>query len=205
MHISDNLAELNFRRYQDFSLPFRTDNAKQALLCFNGDVYQSFELDSYEEAEFEYAQAHLRILSGLYGLLRPLDLIQPYRLEMGTRLATDHGSTLYEFWGDRLTQALKAELHTFKQPVLINLASNEYFKSLQPNQLEATVITPKFKDYRNGKLKTLGLFAKKARGAMVDYAIKEKCQSPEDLKAFEGMGYQYDESLSSETEWVFTR
>lgn len=205
MGISPQLATLNHERFQQFSLPFGPENAKQALLCFHGDVYQQFQLEAYGEAEFAYAQAHLRILSGLYGLLRPLDLIQPYRLEMGTRLANARGKDLYAFWGDRLTRALAAELAALDQPALINLASHEYFKSLQARDLGAPVITPVFKDYRNGQLKSIFLYAKQARGAMCDFAIREQLRQPEDLKAFTGMGYRFEAERSTDTEWLFTR
>lgn len=204
MHLSANLSELNFQRYQDFNFPFTPENAKQALLCFNGDVYQSFELDQYGAEEFTYAQAHLRILSGLYGLLRPLDLIQPYRLEMGTRMANARGRNLYAFWGDRITQAVNSLLQA-SDGILINLASNEYFKSVQLKQLEGRVITPVFKDARNGGYKTLFLYAKQARGAMCDFAIKEKITDAEGLKDFGGMGYAYNAALSEGDTWVFTR
>lgn len=205
MDISPKLSELNYERYQQFHLPFSPDNAKQALLCFNGDVYLSFELDSYSDQEFDYAQQHLRILSGLYGLLKPLDLIQAYRLEMGTKMKTRRGKNLYDFWGSRITKALNQDLAEQETDVLVNLASKEYFKSIKPKELKAKVITPTFKDDRNGTLKTIFLFAKQARGAMCDYAIKEKVTDIEQLKEFNGMGYSFHEALSSETEWVFTR
>ena len=205
MHISDQLAGLNYERYQTFAPPFSPENAKQAILCFNGDVYQSIEVEAYTDQEFDYAQHHLRILSGLYGLLKPLDLIQPYRLEMGTKLETRRGKDLYEFWGDRITKALNDDLAAVGSGVLINLASNEYFKSVRPAKLKAEVITPIFKDNKNGTLKVLSLFAKQARGAMVDYAIKEKVSHPDQLKDFRGMNYAFREDLSSAQEWVFVR
>lgn len=204
MHLSENLASLNHDRYQSFSFPFTPENAKQALLCFNGDVYQSFELDQYGAEEFAYAQEHLRILSGLYGLLRPLDLIQPYRLEMGTKMKNARGKNLYEFWGDRINQGVNTLLAEHNG-MLINLASNEYFKSVQPKKLEGRVITPVFKDAKNGQYKTLFLYAKQARGAMCDFAIKEKITDPEGLKDFAGMGYSFNETLTEGDTWVFTR
>ncbi len=205
MGISDQLAELNHARYQAFSPPFSRENAKQAILSFHGDVYQSMEVGEYGEEEFQYAQRHLRILSGLYGMLRPLDLIQPYRLEMGTRLPTIKGKDLYEFWGESIAQAIQREIDQFDQPVLVNLASSEYFRSVQRVGLQATILTPSFKEERNGTLKTISLFAKQARGAMVDYAIKEKITEPMALRDFQGMGYAFQEALSTDTEWVFAR
>ncbi|MEM7368496.1 MAG: peroxide stress protein YaaA [Bacteroidota bacterium] len=205
MDISPKLSELNYERYQQFHLPFSPENAKQALLCFNGDVYLSFDLDSYTDIEFDFAQQHLRILSGLYGLLKPLDLIQAYRLEMGTKMKTRRGKDLYAFWGNRITKALNQQLEEQGTDILVNLASKEYFKSIKPKELKARVITPSFKDNRNGALKTIFLFAKQARGAMCDFAIKEKVTELEHLKQFNGMGYSFHETLSTETEWVFTR
>ena len=205
MDISPNLASLNYERYQSFSTPFTPENAKQALLSFKGDVYLSFDLENYSEGEFDFAQKHLRILSGLYGLLKPLDLIQPYRLEMGTKLKNRRGKNLYEFWGNRITKALNQDLEELGTDVLVNLASNEYFKSVKPKDLKARVITPSFKDDRNGQFKTIFLFAKQARGAMCDFAIQEKINNPEDLKNFNGMGYVFNENLSKGDNWVFTR
>jgi uncharacterized protein len=205
MSVSPKLARLNYERYQAFSTPFDPSNAKQALLTFNGDVYTGFDLESYGEEEFEYAQAHLRILSGLYGLLRPLDLIQPYRLEMGTKLSNARGKDLYAFWGDPITQALNQALAQSDAPVLVNLASNEYFKSVQRQGIEGRIITPVFKDIREGLAKTIALFAKQARGEMCDYVIQAKVRDPEALKDFTRMGYHYDESRSTDNEWVFVR
>ncbi|MEO0896540.1 MAG: peroxide stress protein YaaA [Bacteroidota bacterium] len=205
MHISDNLANLNYERYQSYEAPFSAANAKQALFSFKGEVYLSFELEQYGEEEFAYAQDNLRILSGLYGLLKPLDLMQPYRLEMGTKMKTRRGKNLYEFWGSRITKLLKDDLKERGTDTLINLASNEYFKSIKPKELNANIITPVFKEERDGKFKAIFLYAKQARGLMCDFAIKEKVQNPEDLKDFQGMGYQFNESLSSDNEWVFSR
>ncbi|MEO0468898.1 MAG: peroxide stress protein YaaA [Bacteroidota bacterium] len=205
MHISDNLAALNHERYQSYHTPFHTQNAKQALFTFKGDVYLSFDLEEYTDDEFSFAQRHLRILSGLYGLLKPLDLIQPYRLEMGTSLKNRRGKDLYAFWGDRIAKGLNEALQSAGDETLINLASNEYFKSANRKSLKANVITPVFKDEKNGKLKVISFFAKKARGAMCDFAIKEKITKAEALKDFKGLGYQYDTVLSSKQEWVFTR
>jgi cytoplasmic iron level regulating protein YaaA (DUF328/UPF0246 family) len=205
MKVSEKLAALNYERFQSFSTPFQPDNAKQALLSFKGDVYLGFELDQYEKEDFDFAQDHLRILSGLYGLLRPLDLIQPYRLEMGTRLQNERGKDLYAFWGERITQALNQEFASADVPVLVNLASNEYFKSVQPKKLEGKVITPAFKEVREGKLRTIAIFAKKARGMMSNFAIRHRITDPEDLKHFREEGYTFQPEHSSESEWVFTR
>ncbi|MEM6807441.1 MAG: peroxide stress protein YaaA [Bacteroidota bacterium] len=205
MDISPALSELNYDRYQNYHTPFTPENAKQALLSFKGEVYLNMEVDSYGDAEFEYAQKHLRILSGLYGLLKPLDLIQPYRLEMGTRLKIRRKNNLYEFWGEKITDSVNEALEASGSEVLINLASNEYFKSVKPKTLNARVITPVFKDNKNGQLKTLFLYAKQARGQMSDFAIKEKITNPEDLKEFTGMGYGFHQELSTEDTWVFTR
>ena len=205
MSISPQLAALNYERYQNFTTPFTPENAKQALLAFKGDVYLSFDLESYSEGEFDFAQKHLRILSGLYGLLKPLDLIQPYRLEMGTKLSNRRGKNLYDFWGDRITKAINQHLEELNSDVLVNLASNEYFKSVKPAKLNARVITPGFKDDRNGQFKTIFLYAKQARGAMADFAIRNKINTPEGLKTFDGMGYVFNKSLSKGDDWVFTR
>lgn len=205
MHISPQLSSLNYDRYQQFQPPFTLENAKQALMTFKGDVYLSFDLEQYQEDDFEFAQHHLRILSGLYGLLKPLDLIQPYRLEMGTRLQNVRGKNLYEFWGDIIHNAVQQALDESGDDTLVNLASNEYFKSVKSKNLNGRVITPQFKDDKNGKLKTLFLYAKQARGAMCDFAIRERLTSAEDLKQFNGMGYRYEENLSDENTWVFIR
>ncbi len=205
MNISPKLASLNYQRYQSFSPRFTPENAKQALFTFKGDVYTGFELNTYAEPEFRFAQQHLRILSGLYGLLKPLDLIQPYRLEMGTKLATNRGKNLYEFWGSRVTEALGKALLEAKSDILINLASKEYSQVLQLPDLNASVITPVFKDFRNGKAKVISFFAKQARGCMCDFVIKEKITDPEAIKSFTGMGYAYNPALSEAKTWVFTR
>lgn len=205
MDLSAALAQLNYERYQQFARPFTPENAKQALLAFKGDVYQRFPLDQYQPADFDFAQARLRILSGLYGLLRPLDLIQPYRLEMGTNLPNVRGRNLYEFWGERITEALNADLQALGTAWLINLASEEYFKSVRPARLRAQVITPVFKEERGGKLQSIFLYAKQARGAMADFAIRNRLSEPEALKSFDGMGYRFLASASDEHNWVFAR
>lgn len=205
MGISDKLGLLNFDRYRDWQRPFTADNAKQAILAFKGDVYTGLEAETFTAGDFTFAQKHLRILSGLYGLLRPLDLIQPYRLEMGTRLATDRGANLYEFWGDTITRAINEQLPSRGERVLVNLASNEYFKAVKPKVLEAQVITPVFKDWKNGQYKIISFFAKKARGMMSAYIIKNRLTDAEQIKCFDTAGYGYQPDLSNEREWVFTR
>jgi cytoplasmic iron level regulating protein YaaA (DUF328/UPF0246 family) len=205
MDISEKLATLNVQRYKDFSLPFTRDNAKQALLMFKGDVYEGMDVAHYGKADFAFAQKHLRILSGLYGLLRPLDLMQPYRLEMGTRLASKRGKDLYQFWGARITDAINAAAAGHAHPVLINLASEEYFKAVQPGALAMPVINVIFKENQKGKLKIIGLFAKRARGLMADYIIKKRIENPKDIKKFSAEGYQFQPSLSNASDWVFTR
>ncbi|MDX1974093.1 MAG: peroxide stress protein YaaA [Rickettsiales bacterium] len=205
MDISDKLAALNVQRYQDFSTPFTTKNARQAILAFKGDVYEGIEVERYKQADFDFAQKHLRILSGLYGLLKPLDLMQPYRLEMGTRLPTKRGKDLYQFWGASLTDRLNAELKGEKQPLLVNLASEEYFKAVQPKLLQAPLLHITFKESQKGKLKVVGLFAKKARGLMANYIIRQRITHPTALQQFDESGYQFEKSHSSDHEWVFIR
>ncbi|WP_111496530.1 MULTISPECIES: peroxide stress protein YaaA [Marinobacter] len=204
MGISEKLGELNAQRYQDWHTPFTPDNARPAVLAFNGDVYTGLDAPSFSDADFEFAQDHLRILSGLYGILRPLDLMQPYRLEMGTRFENTRGKDLYAFWGNKLTMALNDELADEGQ-VLINLASNEYFKSVKKKELDARVITPQFKDWKNGQYKMISFYAKKARGLMCAYAIKNRINSAEDLKKFDVAGYYFSEEQSSGDNWVFLR
>ncbi len=201
MSISDKLAILNVERFNSFEFPFTQDNAKPAVLTFNGDVYTGLDAESLSEDDLTFAQQHLRILSGLYGVLRPLDLMQAYRLEMGTRLDNPKGKNLYEFWGDKVTEQLNAE----QQPIMVNLASNEYFKVVSKKLLSAPVITPVFKDTKNGNLKVISFFAKKARGLMARYIIENRITDVEQLKQFDVAGYAFDATLSSATEWVFTR
>ncbi len=203
MKLSIKLADLNMQRYQSWHTPFTTDNAKQALFSFAGDVYQGLDAASLNAADIDFAQQHLRILSGLYGLLRPLDLMQPYRLEMGTKLANFKGSNLYDFWGDKLTQQLNQELNS--TDTLINLASNEYFKAIKPKVLNASIITPTFKENKGGTYKVVGIYAKKARGLMSRFIIQHRITQVEDLKNFAVDGYSYNPSLSTSDNWVFSR
>jgi uncharacterized protein len=205
MSISDKLGVLNYDRYQQWATPFTEDNAKQAMLAFNGDVYTGLNATSFKADEYKFAQKHLRILSGLYGLLRPLDLMQPYRLEMGTKFANQRGKDLYQFWGETITEALNKQLKTVKSETLINLASNEYFKSVKAKSLNAEIITPVFKDWKGDKYKIISFYAKKARGLMAAYIIKNKLTDAEQIKGFDSEGYSFNEAMSTSKEWVFTR
>ncbi len=205
MGVSDKLATLNFDRYQAWQLPFTAKNARQAVYAFNGDVYAGLRAYSMSEADMAFAQEHLRILSGLYGLLRPLDRIQAYRLEMGTQLRTQAGKDLYAYWGDRITQQLNKQIKKSGSQVLVNLASNEYFKVIKPNLLGAEVIHPVFKDLKQGEYKIISFFAKKARGRMSAYIIKNQIKDASEIKGFDWDGYRYNPSLSQGSKWVFTR
>ncbi|MBA6303874.1 peroxide stress protein YaaA [Colwellia sp. MB02u-14] len=205
MSISDKLAGLNAARFGEWSMPFTVDNARQAVLAFNGDVYTGLDAKTFSADDFDFAQKHMRILSGLYGLLKPLDLMQAYRLEMGTRLANERGSNLYQFWGDIITDSVNQALEEQGDNVLINLASNEYFKSVKKKNLKGEIITPAFKDWKNGQFKMISFFAKKARGLMARYIIEHRLTDVEQLKAFDVAGYQYSEDLSQGNDWVFTR
>ena len=204
MGISEKLALLNYQRYRQWKTPFTPDNAKQALLAFRGDVYEGMSAQTFSASDLGFAQEHLRILSGLYGVLRPLDLIQAYRLEMGTKLKTARGNNLYQFWGDRITESLNSALRQ-QGGLLINLASNEYFKYVLSNKLDARVITPEFKDAKANQYKVIGFYAKKARGLMSAFIIKNRLHDAEEIKAFDERGYSYNEGLSSPDKWVFTR
>lgn len=205
MHISPKLAADNHQRFKDWHTPFTADNATAALLTFRGDVYVEMDANAFSDEDIDFAQQHLRILSGLYGVLRPLDLMQPYRLEMGTRLTNERGKNLYEFWGDRITEQLNADLAAQGDDILINLASNEYFKSVRPKQFSGRIITPTFKENRDGKWKVIGTIAKKLRGLMAAHIIQNRLTDPEALKTFVQRGYSYNAELSNDSEWVFTR
>lgn len=205
MHISEKLADLNFQRYKAWSPPFSDDNARAALLAFKGDVYTGFDLSTYSQDDFRYAQKHLAILSGLYGLLRPLDLMQPYRLEMGTSLKTTRGKNLYEFWGDTLTKGVNRSLKASGSDVLVNLASKEYFQAVDPDRVQGDIITPQFKDLKNGVYKFMSFYGKKARGMMADFIVRERIEEAAGLKKFKTAGYRYNAKLSSGNDWVFTR
>jgi len=203
MDISDKLADLNWQRNQDWKTPFTPENARPAVFAFDGDVYTGLDAYSIPTEKLENLQDNLRILSGMYGLLKPLDLMQAYRLEMGTKLPIGESKNLYEFWKPIITKALNKELH--KGELFINLASNEYFSAVDAKQLKVPVITPEFKDYKNGKLKIISFFAKKARGLMVRYIIDTNAKTIEDLKGFNYEGYQFDTNLSKGNHLVFTR
>ena len=205
MKVSEKLAVLNVDRYRNWKMRPDSTNAKQALMAFKGDVFEAMNIDTCTIDEFDFAQQHLRILSGLYGILRPLDLIQAYRLEMATRLSTPGGKNLYEFWGNRIQQSLNALLKKEKSGVLINLASLEYFKTVKAHQLKATVITPIFKERRNSAYRVVAIYAKKARGRICDFIIRNRIDRPEDLKSFNLDGYGFRAKLSNSTQWVFTR
>ncbi len=205
MNISDKLAELNLNRYSEFPLPLTIDNSKQSVLLFKGDVYEGLQAGSFFTDELEYAQNHLRILSGLYGVLKPLDLIYPYRLEMGTKLKIRRANDLYQFWGNRITQAINDSLPASDSKILVNLASKEYSHSVDLKQIKAQIVTPSFKEERNGKFKLISFFAKKARGLMTQYIIKEQVSSVPELNEFNLEGYQFNEILSHEGNPVFTR
>ncbi len=205
MGVSAKIAELNHHRYREWRQPFTTSNAKQALWAFRGDVYTGLEADSFDRKDLEFAQKHLRILSGLYGVLRPLDLIQAYRLEMGTRFATRRGDNLYQYWGDRIINRLNRDLKRMRSPALVNLASQEYFKSVRAGNLGARVITPVFKERKNGTYKIISFVAKRARGTMSRYIVKHRISDPADIKEFSEGGYRYSKRLSDDANWVFTR
>jgi cytoplasmic iron level regulating protein YaaA (DUF328/UPF0246 family) len=205
MGVSDKLAGLNAARFGEWSQPFTVDNARPAILAFSGDVYTGLDANSFNDEDFDYAQQHMRILSGLYGLLKPLDLMQAYRLEMGRKLNTSRGDNLYQFWGELITDKLNQAVYEQGDNTLVNLASNEYFKSVKKKALTADVITPAFKDWKNGQYKMISFFAKKARGLMARYIIKNRLTNIEQLKEFNCAGYQFDDKLSRNNDWVFTR
>ncbi|WP_312437408.1 peroxide stress protein YaaA [Janthinobacterium sp.] len=203
MGISDALSSLNVARYASWT-PELTD-ARQAIMAFNGDVYAGFEARTLQSDQLDYAQSRVRILSGLYGLLRPLDLIHPHRLEMGTRLSTARGKDLYAFWGDTITDALNRTAGENKAKVLVNLASEEYFKSVRPRQLTVPVITPVFEDWKSGKYKIISFYAKRARGMLARYAAVNQIRDPQQLKQFDVDGYAYVPEASNDSSWVFRR
>lgn len=204
MNISDKLGQLNAERFQQWHTPFTPENARQAILAFKGDVYTGLDAESFSEKEFDFAQKHLRMLSGLYGVLKPLDLMQPYRLEMGTRFENTRGKDLYAFWGNRITDELN-RLLAEDDGALVNLASNEYFKSVRKKDLKGRLITPQFKDWKNGQYKMISFYAKKARGLMCRYAIQNGITQADDLKGFNLDGYYFCEEQSDQNNWLFLR
>lgn len=205
MKLSDKLASLNVARYESWESQHTADNARQAILAFKGDVYTGLDAQSLSDSDFAFAQRHLRILSGLYGVLKPLDLMQPYRLEMGTRLKTEQGNNLYDFWGDRLTERLNADAAQASHPLIINLASNEYFGVINKKCLKGRLISPVFKDWKNGQYKIISFYAKKARGLMSRYLIQKQIESAEGLLKFDLDDYYYSPENSSPDAPVFLR
>ena len=205
MDLSDPLALLNFNRYADWKLPFTPENAKQAVLAFDGDVYDGLAAKTLSAADLDFAQQHVRILSGLYGILKPLDLMQPYRLEMGTKFANKAGKDLYAFWGERLLDAINAELAKMPRAVAVNLASEEYFKAAVGRKINGLLIQPVFEDWKNGKYKIISFYAKRARGLMTRYAVLNRLDEPEGLKEFDYDGYAFAAEASDDKTWVFRR
>jgi cytoplasmic iron level regulating protein YaaA (DUF328/UPF0246 family) len=205
MHLSPALAELNVERYQNWEPEFTSENSRPALLAFKGDVYVGMDLARFGERDFTAAQKRIRILSGLYGVLRPLDLMQPYRLEMGTDLKNPRGKNLYEFWGDKVTDSLNADLAESNSKALVNLASNEYFGAVQPRRVETRIVSPVFLDEKNGNYKIIRFFAKKARGAMASWLVLNRVNSVRAIKEFDAVGYRYDAERSTADKPVFIR
>jgi cytoplasmic iron level regulating protein YaaA (DUF328/UPF0246 family) len=205
MKISDRLAGLNADRYAGWQTPFTIDNAKQALLAFNGDVYTGLDAQSFSQQDWAFAQKHLRILSGLYGVLKPLDLMQAYRLEMGTKLDTERGTNLYQFWGDKITHKLNDAMAEQGDKQLVNLASNEYFKSVNHKTLQGEIFEPVFKDRKNGQYKIISFFAKKARGMMARFIIQNQLTDVKQLQDFDVAGYRFDVAMSDGHKLVFCR
>jgi len=205
MSISDKLASLNATRFHEWQPDFTPQNARQAILAFKGDVYTGLQAEEFNDADFDFAQTHLRMLSGLYGVLRPLDLMQPYRLEMGIRLENAKGKDLYHFWGDIITDKLNEALKAQGDNIIVNLASDEYFKSVKPKKLQGRIIKPVFLDEKNGKFKVISFYAKKARGLMSRYIIENRLTKPSQLTGFNSEGYFFDEETSVKDELVFKR
>ena len=215
MHLSKNLAELNYQRYLDWSQPFNPQNAKQALLTFKGDVYAGMHVESFSDEDLAFTQEHLRIVSGLYGLLRPLDLMQPYSLELGSRLNNSRVKNLYEFWGDKITELINQQLKASKSDTLVNLASNEYYKSVKPGQIDGQIITPLFKEKivkektakekQQETYKVIGIYAKKARGMMSAFILQNRLTDVEQINTFNEGGYAYNPQLSNHNYWLFSR
>ncbi len=201
MSLSEKLSELNFDRFQKFKLPFTLDNAKQAILAFKGDVYNGINAPDLSSEDLEFAQSKVRMLSGLYGVVRPLDLIQPYRLEMGTKLSNAKGLNLYDYWGSEISNVLNED----EPDLIINLASNEYFKAIDKNTLKANILDIVFKEKKGETYKVIGIYAKRARGLMINYIIRNRLENPEALKDFSDEGYRFDRDLSSDSSWVYLR
>ena len=205
MGVSDKLAQQNWQRFKKFTVPFDLENAKQALLAFKGDVFTPIDVEAYTDEDFSFAQDHVRILSGLYGILRPLDLMQSYRLEMGIKSGFANAKNLYEYWGARVTEALHEDLSRQSQPVLVNLASDEYFKVIQPHGITAPILKISFKENKKGIYRVVAIHAKRARGLMVHFVVINRLENVQDLKTFDLEGYQFNDRLSADREWVFCR
>jgi len=205
MDVSENISILNVERFNTWETPFNTENAKAALFAFKGDVYSGIQKEKYNDDDLNYAQDHLRILSGLYGALRPMDLIQPYRLEMKTKLKTPRGENLYQFWNTRITEKLNEALDDHQEKVLVNLASNEYFKSVKSKSLDARLLNISFKETKDDKTRVIAIFAKRARGMMTDFILRNRIEHAEDIKDFGSGGYQFSQQESTEDNWVFSR
>ncbi len=205
MDISEDLATLNVERFDNFSLTKRPGYARQAVFAFKGEVYRGLDIESLDEKSWEYLGDHLRILSGLYGILRPFDIIQPYRLEMGTRVAVNGYSNLYAYWGDKITRKLNKALKLQDEPILVNLASQEYFKAVNPEKIKGRIIDIEFRDFSQGDYKVIAVYAKKARGLMVRYMAQNRLTDPEDLKGFDLEGYEFDSGRSNDTTFSFRR
>ena len=203
MNVSDKIAELNYNRFKTWKDPSKSKTSKQAIYAFKGDVYSGLDAESIEEDKFDYLQNSLRIISGYYGLLRPFDQILPYRLEMGTKLENKNGNNLYKFWGDKITDVLKEDLDS--NDIIVNLASDEYFKSINKDKIKSKIITPVFKEFKNGLYKVIAIYAKKARGLMSRFLIERKSTSIDDIKLFNINGYSFDSNLSNDSQLVFTR
>jgi len=201
MSLSEKLSKLNFDRFQAFKTPFSLDNAKQALLAFKGDVYNGINASSLSVKDLDFAQKNVRMISGLYGVLRPLDLIQPYRLEMGTKLSNTQGKNLYDYWGSGISEVLNED----EEKLIVNLASNEYFKAIDKNILKAQILDIVFKERKNNTYKVIGIYAKRARGLMINYIIRNRLTDAEALKDFSDEGYLYNQELSSDSTWVYVR
>ena len=205
MSISDQLAELNFERYQEWEPVFDKENSRAAILAFKGDVYQGLDVSRFGPRDFNYAQNHLRILSGLYGILRPLDVIQPYRLEMGSKLQNPEGKDLYDFWGTTITQTLNEDLAHARPKALINLASKEYFSAIQPEKLDGRIVTPVFRDHKNGEYKVISFYAKRARGLMASWILRNRIDTLTGLESFAEDGYRFSPDDSTRDEPVYLR
>ena len=203
MNVSDKIAELNYNRFKTWEDPSNSKTSKQAIYAFKGDVYSGLDAESIDEDKFDYLQNSLRIISGYYGLLRPFDQILPYRLEMGTKLENENGNNLYKFWGDKITDVLNEDLDS--NDIIVNLASDEYFKSINKDKIKSKIITPVFKEFKNGLYKVIAIYAKKARGLMSRFLIERKSTSIDDIKLFNIDGYSFDSNLSNDSQLVFTR